>query len=50
MRDVAIIGTGVTKFGELWNRSFRDIGIDLMYFPGTVFPDIRTLTFASGIL
>lgn len=28
MRDVAIIGTGVTKFGELWNRSFRDIGIE----------------------
>ena len=28
MRDVAIIGTGVTKFGELWYRSFRDIGIE----------------------
>ena len=28
MREVAIIGTGVTKFGELWNRSFRDIGIE----------------------
>ncbi len=28
MREVAIIGTGVTKFGELWDRSFRDIGIE----------------------
>jgi acetyl-CoA C-acetyltransferase len=28
MRDVAIIGVGVTKFGELWNKSFRDIGIE----------------------
>ncbi len=28
MRDVAIIGVGVTKFGELWNRSFRDLGIE----------------------
>ncbi len=28
MRDVAIIGVGTTKFGELWNRSFRDIGIE----------------------
>ncbi len=28
MREVAIIGAGVTKFGELWNRSFRDIGIE----------------------
>lgn len=27
MRDVAIIGIGVTKFGELWGSSFRDIGI-----------------------
>ena len=28
MRDVAIIGVGVTKFGELWNKSFRAIGIE----------------------
>lgn len=28
MRDVAIIGAGVTKFGELWNKSFRAIGIE----------------------
>jgi len=27
MRDVAIIGVGVTKFGELWDASFRDLGI-----------------------
>lgn len=28
MRDVAIIGAGATKFGELWDRSFRSIGIE----------------------
>ena len=28
MRDVAIIGVGITKFGELWNKSFRDLGIE----------------------
>jgi Acetyl-CoA acetyltransferase len=28
MRDVAIIGVGATKFGELWDRSFRSIGIE----------------------
>ncbi len=28
MRDVAIIGVGVTKFGELWDKSFRAIGIE----------------------
>ena len=28
MREVAIIGTGVTKFGELWDASFRDLGIE----------------------
>ncbi len=28
MRDVAVIGIGITKFGELWERSFRDIGIE----------------------
>ncbi len=25
MRDVAIVGVGMTKFGELWNQSLRDI-------------------------
>ncbi|MEM0467018.1 MAG: thiolase domain-containing protein [Candidatus Thermoplasmatota archaeon] len=25
MRDVAIIGVGLTKFGELWDKSFRDL-------------------------
>ena len=25
MRDVAIIGVGMTKFGELWNQSIRDM-------------------------
>ncbi|HII41381.1 MAG TPA: thiolase domain-containing protein [Thermoplasmata archaeon] len=28
MRDVAIIGVGETEFGELWDRSFRDLGIE----------------------
>jgi acetyl-CoA C-acetyltransferase len=27
MREVAVIGVGDTKFGELWDMSFRDIGI-----------------------
>ena len=27
MREVAVIGVGDTKFGELWDLSFRDIGI-----------------------
>ena len=26
MREVAIIGIGQTKFGELWDLSFREIG------------------------
>ena len=28
MRDVAIIGTGCTKFGELWDSSLRDIFVE----------------------
>jgi acetyl-CoA C-acetyltransferase len=28
MRDVAILGVGQTRFGELWDRSLRDIGIE----------------------
>ncbi|RLF49698.1 MAG: thiolase domain-containing protein [Thermoplasmata archaeon] len=28
MRRVAIIGVGTTKFGELWDKSLRDIGIE----------------------
>lgn len=27
MRRVAIIGVGMTEFGELWDQSFRDMGI-----------------------
>jgi acetyl-CoA C-acetyltransferase len=27
MREVAILGVGMTKFGELWDSSFREIGI-----------------------
>lgn len=28
MRRVAIIGTGMTKFGSLWNKSFLDLGLE----------------------
>ena len=28
MRQVAIIGAGSTKFGELWEKSFRDISVE----------------------
>jgi acetyl-CoA C-acetyltransferase len=28
MREVAIIGAGETKFGELWENSFRELGIE----------------------
>lgn len=28
LRDVAVIGVGNTQFGELWDRSFREIGIE----------------------
>ncbi|MCP4569296.1 MAG: thiolase domain-containing protein, partial [FCB group bacterium] len=25
MRDVAVVGIGIMKWGELWEKSFRDI-------------------------
>ncbi len=28
VREVAILGVGMTRFGELWDRSFREIGIE----------------------
>ncbi|NIR47400.1 thiolase domain-containing protein [candidate division KSB1 bacterium] len=28
MREVAIIGAGLTKFGELWDKSFRDLFVE----------------------
>lgn len=28
MRDVAVIGTGMTKFGELWEQSIKEIFVD----------------------
>ena len=28
MREVAILGVGQTRFGELWDRSFREVGIE----------------------
>ncbi len=28
MRDVAVIGVGMTKFGELWEKSYRDLFVE----------------------
>ena len=28
MRDVSVIGIGITKFGELWDRSLRELGLE----------------------
>jgi acetyl-CoA C-acetyltransferase len=28
MKEVAVIGTGMTKFGELWNKSMKDIFVE----------------------
>ncbi len=28
MRDVAVIGFGMTQFGELWNKSIKDIFVE----------------------
>ena len=28
MRDVSVIGTGITKFGELWDKSLRQLGLE----------------------
>jgi len=28
LREVAVIGVGETQFGELWDKSFRDLGIE----------------------
>lgn len=28
MREVAVIGTGMTKFGEIWDQSFRDLFVE----------------------
>lgn len=27
-REVAVIGVGITKFGEVWDRSLRDLGLE----------------------
>ncbi|UCE73830.1 MAG: thiolase domain-containing protein [Methanomassiliicoccales archaeon] len=32
MREVAVIGIGETRFGELWDKSFREIGIEAGLF------------------
>ena len=28
MRDVSVIGIGITRFGELWDRSLRELGLE----------------------
>ena len=28
MKEVAVIGAGMTKFGELWNKSIKDIFVE----------------------
>jgi len=28
MRDVAVIGIGIQRFGELWERSLRDLWVE----------------------
>ena len=28
MREVSIIGIGITKFGELWDKSLRQLGLE----------------------
>lgn len=28
MRDVAVIGIGITKFGEIWDKSLRQLGLE----------------------
>ncbi|MCK5559378.1 MAG: thiolase domain-containing protein [Thermoplasmata archaeon] len=31
MREVAVIGIGITKFGELWDKSLRHLGLEAGY-------------------
>lgn len=31
LREVAIIGVGITKFGELWDKSLRQLGLEAGY-------------------
>ncbi len=47
MRDVAVIGVGVTKFGELWDKSLRDLtaeaGLKAILDAGIASKDIDAL-------
>ncbi|MCD6170880.1 MAG: thiolase domain-containing protein [Thermoplasmata archaeon] len=47
MRDVAVIGIGMTKFGELWERSFRELvaeaGIEAIIDAGIEGKDIDAM-------
>lgn len=52
MRDVAIIGIGITKFGELWEKSLRDIAVEAALYcmndAGTERIDSITIGCMSG--
>ena len=47
MRDVAIIGVSQTKFGELWDSSFRDLiaeaGVKVISDAGVEGADIEAM-------
>lgn len=47
MRDVAVIGVGVTKFGELWDKSLRDLiveaGLEAIHDANVTSKDIDAL-------
>jgi len=51
MRDVAVIGIGVTKFGELWDKSFRQLtaeaGAKALLDSGVSGGDIDTMYIGS---
>ena len=57
MRDVAIIGVGMTRFGELWDRSIRSIeiqaGLDAIKDAGITSSELDAIymgNMASGLL
>ena len=55
MRDVAIIGVGMTKWGELWEKSLRNIFVEtaLLAFDDAGVDQIDSMyvgSMSSGIL
>ena len=51
MRDVAVIGIGITKFGEIWDKSLRQLGLEAGYQAildaGITGDDIEALYFGN---